>query len=295
MKQIFSVFCAVLALSQVTGTLADRPATYPRLLSEWAASAPPPNNSPEAGQANGSSANWFVFMRQGQPSVTLHVVRTGMDDFRFRNTRALPFKIKPSRDFSGVKLAARVDDGWVVGFNRGEWGGSLWWFSADGSKHYKISDDEVDQLLRTDIGVIGLKTLLYILPEHPDPKTGEVLRLVKSTQGIWQAVNYTYLSGAPEVAMQDTDGSLVIVTSHELLRVDRQKHMEALLTDGFWGKLQLSVTSIVRAASGDYFVGMRGGVTHIRRSGGGYRVDWLQLTKTFVRDNPDLSRSPSSS
>ena len=293
MKHLLLAVFAALALNQAPTAFADRPATYPRLLSEWVASAPPAKDSPEAGQANGSSADWSVFMRQGQPSVTLEVVRTGPDDYRRRNTRALPFQIKPSHDFSGVKLAAKVDDGWIVGFNRGEWGGSLWWFSPDGGKHYKVSDDEVDQLLVTDTGVVGLTTLIYYISlEHPNPKTGEVLRLVKSARGTWQAVNYVYLSDAPEVAMQDADGSLVIVASHELLRVDRNRHVEVLLADGFWGALQLTVTSIIRDTAGNYFVGMRAGVTRIRRAGKSFQADWLQPTKTFVHDNPVFSEEP---
>ena len=39
--------------------------------------------------------------------------------------------------------SARVDDGWLVGFNKGEFGAALYWFSADGKQNYKISDHQV--------------------------------------------------------------------------------------------------------------------------------------------------------
>ncbi|MDM8544833.1 hypothetical protein QUF90_27515 [Desulfococcaceae bacterium HSG9] len=37
------------------------------------------------------------------------------------------------------KKVCRVGDGWLVGHDAGEWGGSLWWFSLSGIRRYRIS------------------------------------------------------------------------------------------------------------------------------------------------------------
>ncbi len=54
----------------------------------------------------------------------------------------LPFEIKQSNNnvlnvnapLAGLIDASEVDDGYLVGFNRGEWGGELYWFSKNGQK-----------------------------------------------------------------------------------------------------------------------------------------------------------------
>jgi hypothetical protein len=45
--------------------------------------------------------------------------------------------------FRRASAFAAVDDGWLVGFNQGEFGAALYWFSRDGKHSYKISDHQV--------------------------------------------------------------------------------------------------------------------------------------------------------
>lgn len=39
--------------------------------------------------------------------------------------------------------AAEVDGGWVVAYDRGEWGGAVWWFSPDGRERREVSRHQV--------------------------------------------------------------------------------------------------------------------------------------------------------
>jgi hypothetical protein len=64
----------------------------------------------------------------------------------YRDVDDLPFKIIPLSNnseldqFSGTRKVLKVADGYLVGYNRGEFGGSLFWFSADGKKYYITSN-----------------------------------------------------------------------------------------------------------------------------------------------------------
>ena len=44
-----------------------------------------------------------------------------------------------SLDRFGDRHVLGVADGWLVGFNAGEFGGGLWWFSFDGKRSKRIS------------------------------------------------------------------------------------------------------------------------------------------------------------
>jgi len=43
-----------------------------------------------------------------------------------------------------------VEDGYLVGFHGGEFGGDLYWFSKNGQKKYKISGDNIVQFIKRD-------------------------------------------------------------------------------------------------------------------------------------------------
>jgi hypothetical protein len=50
----------------------------------------------------------------------------------------LPFEPEAGEDRSGERRALRVSDGWIVGFNDGEFGGGLWWFDPEGQSSNRI-------------------------------------------------------------------------------------------------------------------------------------------------------------
>jgi hypothetical protein len=77
--------------------------------------------------------NYFVFLQNNK----VHVV----DSLNYQEKRP-PFPVMTGDSMfngKGTLPYIRVDKGYLVGFNRGEWGGSLYWFSKDGKQYYKIS------------------------------------------------------------------------------------------------------------------------------------------------------------
>jgi len=115
--------CLVAAL--VTISHADTSQPQPTMPPDWIA-IPTPNDSDRA-CANWANREWQVGMRASAVQVS-PVSETVRD--------ALPFAISVKRgEISEIgdvydRHVLKVDDGWIVGFDDGEWDGSLWWFST---------------------------------------------------------------------------------------------------------------------------------------------------------------------
>src|SRR4051794_36981280 len=112
------LFAALLILE---GSLTAADPRYPRDPGNWREFAVPPG-SPQEWQSNaeGSPLSWWVFARSRNPRATL--VRPahskppkGVSFQPF--TLYCPGKVDPT--------FVTVDDGWIVSFNAGEWGGEV--------------------------------------------------------------------------------------------------------------------------------------------------------------------------
>ncbi len=170
---------------------------------------------------------------------------------------------------SGRWYSVKVSDGWIIGFNAGEWGARLWWFSPDGKKREKISEDQVVGFFLTDAGLLALEGIA-----HGQTSVGRIIRLAKGTEGRWRSEHFLDLKGAPEAAVIGSDGTLAVATHDRLVRVhlDTRK-IDVLLDGAFWGGLYPN--SMILAPSGAIYLGMRHGVVEVEKIDGVYQAKWL--------------------
>lgn len=257
-KSVF-VAAAVLALTSLCGCHAQGSYSA-RRLSAWHQVAAPKEGSTELHQANYSRQEWDVTLAHGHP--TAYLLSGGMSHAH------LPFRIAFNTERRGDQFAVRVSDGWLVGFNAGEWGGSLWWFSPDGRRRYKVSDDQVISFVQTPMGLLAPEGLAHLT--HSD---GKIIRLTRTAHGHWQSADFAALGDAPYAAALDTDGSLVVITLRRLVWVLPTGEVRVLLQNGVWSWLYPN--SMVRDGAGDFYVGMRRYVVRIKTGPAGIRLDWL--------------------
>jgi hypothetical protein len=95
----------------------------------------------------------------------------------------LPFDILVSEagiGLQGDRHVEKVADGWLVGFDAGEWGGSLWWFSEDGKAHKKLADENVVGFAKTS-ELLALTGLAHLGIDQE-----KVLR-IRQSGGDWEA------------------------------------------------------------------------------------------------------------
>jgi hypothetical protein len=145
----------------------------------------------------------------------------------------------------------KVDDGYLVGFYRGEWGGSLFWFSKDGKKYYQISDDELVQFIKRNGKNYAIQGLA-----HLGMSEGGVIKIEK-INGKWKSKEYLKLPTAPDAIALDND-DFIIVTSKSLLKVDNNIKISVLIDRAVWYN-GLYPNSIV-VKKNIVYAGMRAGV-----------------------------------
>jgi hypothetical protein len=110
---------------------------------------------------------------------------------------------------------ARVDDGWLVAFNRGEFGAALYWFSRDGTHNYKISDHQVVDFISTPGGILAVEGLA-----HMNVSEGSLIRISRANgEQQWKATSLTKLPFAPRAVSRRRDGILLITLSDSLVAV----------------------------------------------------------------------------
>ena len=118
---------------------------YSRDVRQWQEVILPPEDDEyrltawfEAASTFSKSYEWRIFVEHDQVCAQL-ASEPGRDD------KERPKFQAETQDFStGPETAfQRVEDGWLVGFNQGEFGAALYWFNPDGKQNYKISNHQV--------------------------------------------------------------------------------------------------------------------------------------------------------
>ncbi len=257
---------------------------YPADLSKWVKTDPPRVGDDRWFTANHDVEHvWTVYMAADRASARLRAAnreRGSAYPERQESYPRMPFVVvqgSAQEGNAGEWFSVQASDGWIIGFNAGEWGGGLWWYSPDGKRRYKISDVQVVGFFKTDAGLFALEGIA-----HMSISRGQIVKLVKGAPGRWMSSRFVDLGGAPEVGVVAPDGLLTVATHDRLLRVNLvTKGMEVLLANAFWGGLY--PTSMVIAPSGAVYIGMRHGVAEVEKAGGAFRAKWLIPTVEFDR------------
>lgn len=246
---------------------------FPTDLGRWYVADPPKELSDDWLAAQGDVEHeWVVTPGKTVPRVDLR-------KFQQDDASPLPFELKPGpakEGLSGRRTTLKVDDGWLVGFNAGEFGAGLWWFSPDGKDRYRISDDHVIEFFHASSHVIAITGA-----EHGGMSKGKAIRLAKDEKKRWITEAPTDLGESPFAAIKDGDGALLVVTHTRLIKANLlTKTVDTLMYQAFWDGLYPN--SVAISDSGAIFIGMRHGVAKIEKKQGTYKSSWLLPSKEFA-------------
>jgi hypothetical protein len=104
----------------------------------------------------------------------------------------LPFRVTGESNRSGDRHVLRVSDGWIVGFDDGEFGGGLWWFSPLGRDAIRIRPPADAPVHPDDIfaaenvlgfASVGGNSLVLMGLDHLTGRSGRIFRLVRDWTG----------------------------------------------------------------------------------------------------------------
>ncbi len=264
------LLCFAIPLTQLTLYAQSRHASaLPEDLSVWLKVPPPKDFSDPWYVANYDTQHeWQVDIKNGRP--VAHLKKTNQ-----QVKSILPFVLKRDTKMPGELQAYKVRDGWLLGFNAGEWGGSLWWYSANGKQRYRISYDQITQFLPTKRGLFALEGLA-----HMSLSFGQIIEIRRDKKGHWTSSRFVDLGHAPYVGVVDSAGNFIVSTTHNVIEVHPDKIQNVLLPVVFWSCFY--PRSIALGPSGDIYLGMRHGVVRIHAVNFTYTADWLLPNKDFV-------------
>jgi hypothetical protein len=162
----------------------------------------------------------------------------------------------------------RVKDGWLVGFDAGEFGGTLWWFSIDGSKRRKLAEDNVAGFADNSAGVLALVGLAH------GTDYGKILLVREGLEGNRAVEAIADLGSAPTAFAAESADSLIVATYERILRVLTSGEVEQLFAPEESYGLPYS-NSLTLSKMGVIHVGMRHFVLRLSPANEGYKVEWF--------------------
>ncbi len=221
-------------------------AQTPLLVDEWK-SYPVPSSKDSLMKYN-YSKNWYVTIEKDK--IIGNTIENECD--------ALPFIITTGKSifdkFYGEQSIVKVSDGFLVGFYRGEWGGSLYWFSEDGKQNYKISGSMVIQFIKRENKLYAIEGLA-----HMGLSYGSIIE-INNIDGKWTAKEYLSLPSSPAAIALDKANSFIVITSNSLLQINRDATITTLIEKGFWKPYLYPASATINMKNNTAYLGMRGGV-----------------------------------
>ena len=103
------------------------------------------------------------------------------------------------------EVGVRVSNGWLLGSDRGEWGGELV-FKGDNKDYYKIIDENIGGLFKLGERFIAVTGLA-----HLSLNDGMIYE-VKLAGGKWKAEPWRALPGAPQCSGKVENGEVIVAT-----------------------------------------------------------------------------------
>lgn len=163
----------------------------------------------------------------------------------------------------GVEHAAAIQDGWIVGSDRGEFGGGVWLVGG--------GRDPTMLWNHRCLGLVGVQGGFVAAVGTDKRWRGALLRLVPEPRK-WRVERWVETRGEPTAVLLDGEGGGVVVSAAGLLEFDRLGGVVAS------ARLPLQVLypeTVVRDEDGDLYVGMRHYILLAKRDNDRFRVQWL--------------------
>jgi hypothetical protein len=237
----------------------------------WIVVPAPAQGSETLACANLARREWMVSIGSGQ-GVDI-AERTNVT----REDAPLPFTIPASpknlrEHLAGRRHSLAVDGGYLVGFDAGEHGGALWWFTQTGDKRVQLADVNIVGLTELRVGVVALSGLA-----HMGMSEGKILRVTRDGHAhegreTWSAAPWIDMHGAVEAFVRESPESMLVLSTTGLDRVTACGDVTRIATTNYD---VLYPTSIALDPNGVVYIGMRQFITRFTPTSEGYREEWL--------------------
>jgi hypothetical protein len=173
------------------------------------------------------------------------------DADKSRATPVFPPHFVLSKEMRGRAVTLKTSDGWLVGFDAGEFGGGLWWSSEDGRAVKHLLEENVHALIAQNGIPLVLTGLAHMGDDH-----GAIYAYHAGKKEAWGSLlRVADLGSSPGAASLSEDGTLFVVTHKNIVRFGTANELEPLYVSRAFSALYPN--SIVTQKDGRLFVGMR--------------------------------------
>jgi hypothetical protein len=226
-------------------------------LSDWVEIRPFPAESSEMFCANHALDSEWAISQSNDELVVKHYAQAIND--------LLPFDLPLKIPFFGHRVVLNVSNGFLVGFDKGEWGGGLWWFSKNGEDNYRISDENIKSVVSVADSTLAIAGLA-----HLGINSGKVFELQHDEEK-WTIARSLELGAAPCAVVKANNGAIIIVTTNGVSQY-KQGTINNILSSDY---SLLYPNSVVINKEGTIFIGMRYAVAKLGLTNGEYKESWL--------------------
>jgi hypothetical protein len=199
----------------------------------------------------GSHCDWSVVMHDGAPIVSADHPRT------------LKLPVPVEETTGRLRAVQDAGPGVLLGFDGGEWGGSLTWYEKTTGAH-RLLDSNVVAILPAFGNFIALT-----YEGHGSRGRGVELRVQGGRLEIAKTVD---LPGAPMGAGVESDGTILVATGKGLLRLSHDLQVRPVLDAEWW---ILHPVNLAIGRAGIVYVGMRGIVVEVQMTTDPPTETWL--------------------
>lgn len=229
----------------------------------WAIHPTPEDGSSTILCANYSRREWRVALSEtGSAEITPRPQPYGAKSSK----RELPTGVKVQRGMVGVESRLKIQNGWLLGFDGGEFGGGLWFANLSG-KTQELSEENVHGFIETPQGVLVFSGLAHM--GHDSGKVFIVPYAVNSQGDLKTLMD---LDGAPAALTKLSADTALVVTTQGVSRISSSGLSKTLLSRKFDA---LYPNSVVSTPDGTIYVGMRLFVVRLMQQSGEYTEEWL--------------------
>jgi hypothetical protein len=235
------------------------------LLSDgWIIHQTPADRSDSLRCANYSRSRWRV-TQSDVGNVLITPAPAPLSTLKVSETE-LPPRVKLQPGMVGGLVTLRLEDGWLLGFDGGEFGGGLWFATFDG-KTQRLSEENVHGLVKTSQSVF-----IFVGNAQLIANSGKILTVPFTVESASDLKKLADLDGVPEAFTKLSDETVVVVTTHGVFRINSSGATDKLLSRNFG---LLYPNSIASTKDGTVYVGMRLFVVRLVLRSGEYKEEWL--------------------
>lgn len=202
-------------------------------------------------KSHNSKQHWSI-------SKTNDSIKISNYDFNYFKGDKLPFnnrEIAKKFNFqSTIRSIKKVENGFIIGLNGGEFGGGLWFLSKDGESAYEIAPyKRIRQIFEFNNKTYVLEGLA-----HMGGNYGSLLEIKKEQK--WKIHKTFNLPDAPNFAIFKNDLVLIITSEHIMTFNEFDRLIKTVKAPFYWGSFY---PSSAITDKNDIFIAMRKGILKI--------------------------------